>query len=111
MSTQEPFFSYSSEDDETMIRYAAQDALRKQAIGLKLNYKEAGFVICRHIIEQASKGKSIRQIINSSKKLLQSNDVMIGVPEIMQKLIVSVRFNDGKKRQVVVENPIRSGEE
>ncbi len=108
MSRQEPFFSYSSEDDEVMIRYAAQDALKKQAMGLKLNYKEAGIVICLHIIEQASKGRSIRQIIDSSKKLLQANDVMIGVPEIMQTLIVNVRFKDGKKRHVVVENPIKS---
>lgn len=110
MSIHEPFFSYSSEDDETMIRYAAQDALKKQAMGLKLNYKEAGLVICWHIIVQASKGKSIRQIINSSKKLLQANDVMIGVPEIMQMLIVNVRFKDGKKKRVVVENPIKSGD-
>ncbi len=110
MFTQEPFFSYSSEDDEVMIRYAAQDALKKQAMGLKINYKETGLVICWHIIDQASKGRSIRQIINSSKKLLQASDVMIGVPEIMQTLIVNVRFKDGKKRHVVVENPIKSGD-
>ncbi len=110
MSTQEPFFSYSSQDDETMIWHAARAALHKKSMGLKLNYKETGIVICLHIIEQANKGRSIRQIINSSKKLLQASNVMIGVPEIMQKLVVNVRFKDGKKRQVVVENPIKSGD-
>lgn len=110
MSAQQPFFSFSSKDDEIMIQYAAQDALRKKGMGLKLNYKEAALVICWHIIEQARRGKTIRQITNSSKKILRENDVMIGVPEIMQKLVVNVRFKDDKNRQVIVENPIRSGE-
>ena len=107
---QQPFFSFSSKDDEIMIQYAAQDALRKKGMGLKLNYKEAGIVICWHIIEQAGKGKPIEHIIDSSRKLLRASDVMIGVPEIMQKLVVNVQFKDGKNRQVVVENPIKSGE-
>jgi len=110
MSMHEPFFSFSSKDDEVMIQYATQDALRKKSFGAKLNYKEAGIVICWHIIEQARKGKTIKQITDSSRKLLQADDVMIGVPEIMQKLVVNVQFKDGKTRQVVVENPIESGE-
>jgi urease subunit gamma len=110
MSVHEPFFTFSSKDDEVMIRYAAQDVLRKRYFGAKLNYKEAGIVICSHIIQQASKGKTVKQVVGSSKKLLKANDVMFGVPEIMEKLVVNVRFKDGKSRQVVVENPIKPEE-
>ena len=53
MSTHEPFFTFFSKDDEVMIQFAAQDALRKKYLGAKLNYKEAGIVICWHIIERA----------------------------------------------------------
>ncbi len=111
MSAQQPFFSYSSDDDETVIRCAAQDPLRKKAMGIKLNYKEAGLVICLNIIQQAKEGRSIRQIIDSSKKILWASDVMIGVPEIMERLVVSVRFKDGKMRKVAVKNPIESNGE
>ena len=110
MSAQEPFFSFSSKEDEIMIRYAAKDALRKKSFGAKLNYKEVGIVICWHVIEQARQGKTIRRIIDSSRKILTADDVMIGVPEIMRRLVVNVRFKDGKNRQVIVENPIESGE-
>lgn len=110
MSVQQPFFSFASKDDETMIKYAAQDALRKKHLGIKLNYKEVGLVICWHIIEQANKGRTLKQVTDSARKLLQSNDVMIGVPEIMQRLVVNVRFKDGKNRQVIVKNPIKPGE-
>lgn len=109
MTSQEPFFSSSSRDDELMIQYAAQDALRKKSLGARLNYKEAGIVICWHVIQQARKGKTIKQIIDSSKKLLTPDGVMFGVPEIMQKIVVDVRFKDGKSREVIVENPIRIG--
>lgn len=55
-------------------------------------------------------GKDIRQIIDSSRKLLTANDVMFGVPEILQKVIVNVKFKDGKRREVVVESPIEPEE-
>ena len=74
-----------------------------------MNYKEAGIVICWHIIKQAGEGKSIKQITDSARKLLRASDVMIGVPEIIQKLVFNVKFKDGKNRQVIVENPIKSG--
>jgi len=110
MSVHEQFFNFSSKDDEIMIQYAAEDLLRKKFFGARLNYKETGIMISWHVIEQARKGKSVRQIIDSSRKLLTANDVMFGVPEILQKVIVNVRFKDGRKRQVVVENPIKPAE-
>lgn len=107
MSVHEPFFTFSRRDDEVMIQYAVLDPLRKKAMGIRLNYKEAGTVICWHIIEEAHKGRTIRQIIDSSRKLLNASDVMIGVPEIMERIVVNVRFKDGNIRQVAVENPVK----
>lgn len=110
MSVHEQFFNFSSKDDEIMIQYAAEDLLRKKALGAKLNYKETGILISWHIIEQVRKGKNVKQIVVSSKKFLTANDVMLGVPEILHKIIVNVHLNDGKKRQIVVENPVESVE-
>ncbi|MFQ5941195.1 MAG: urease subunit gamma [Nitrososphaerales archaeon] len=107
MSLNELFFSSSSKEDDIMIEYAAHDALRKKYFGAKLNYKEVGILICWHVIEQARKGKTVKQIVDSSRKLLKTDDVMYGVPEIMQKLVVNVRFNNNKHRQIIIENPIK----
>lgn len=52
MSTHEPFFTFFSKDDELMVQFATQDALRKKYLGAKLNYKEAGIVICWYTIER-----------------------------------------------------------
>jgi urease gamma subunit len=106
----EQFFICSSKDDENMIQCAAEDLLTKKTLGARLNYKETGIIICWYVIEQARMGKDIRQIIDSSRKLLTADDVMFGVPEILQKVIVNVEFKDGKRREVVVENPVEPEE-
>lgn len=108
MSAQQPFFTFSGEQDEIMIYYAAQNALKKKAMGAKLNFKEAGLVICKHIIEEAAKGKPVRTITRSARRVLQSKDVMLGVPVVMESITVNARFRDGRTRQVVVENPIKA---
>ncbi|MEM2759273.1 MAG: urease subunit gamma [Nitrososphaerales archaeon] len=107
MSLREPFFTFTTKDDELMIQYAASHALWKRTLGAKLNYKEAGLVICSHIIERAREGRSVKEIIDSARKLLKPADVMFGVPEIMNKIVVNVRFRNGKIRRIIVDNPIR----
>lgn len=106
MSVHEQFFNFSSKDDEIMIQYAAEDLLRKKFLGARLNYKETGIMISWHVIQQVRRGKSVRQIIDSSRKLLTANDVMFGVPEILQKVIVNVRFKDGKKDKWLLRIPL-----
>jgi urease gamma subunit len=110
MSAQNPFFTFSCSDDTTMIYYAAQDALRKRRLGARLNFKESGLVICQHIMEEAEKGRSVKEIVSSSRKLLKADEVMPGVPEIMRQLVVNVEFKDGETREVVVKQPIKPEE-
>jgi urease subunit gamma len=94
------------EKDKLLIFTAALLAERRKARGLKLNHPEAVAYISAAILEGARDGRSVADLMSYGATLLTTEDVMVGVPEMIHEVQVEATFPDGTKL-VTVHNPIR----
>ncbi len=88
-----------------MISYAADVALRRRARGLRLNYPEAVAVISSFVLEGARDGRTVVDLMDAGRHVLSRDDVMDGVPEMIDDVQVEATFPDGTKL-VTVHRPI-----
>ena len=92
--------------DRLTIFSAAELARRRRGRGLKLNHPEATALICDEIMEFARDGNSYQNTLERATQVLRREDVMEGVPELVDPIRVEVSFPEGTKL-VFVRNPIR----
>ena len=91
--------------DKLMLFTAALLAERRKAKGLKLNYPEAVALISAEIMEGAREGRSVAEMMTAGTEILTRDDVMEGVPEMVDEVQVEATFPDGTQL-VTVHNPI-----
>jgi urease subunit gamma len=93
------------EQERLLLSYAAELARRRQGRGLKLNYPEAVAVITDHLLEGARDGVSVAELMQTGRSVLGRDEVMDGVPEMLEEVQVEATFPDGTKL-VTVHHPI-----
>ena len=93
------------EKDKLLLFTAALVAERRKARGLKLNYPEAVAYISAAILEGARDGRTVADLMSAGTRLLTSDDVMDGIPELIPDVQVEATFPDGTKL-VTVHQPI-----
>jgi len=94
------------EQDRLLIFVAAEVARRRRARGLKLNHPEALALITAEILEGIRDGRSVSDLMAHGVTILTRDDVMEGVPEMLEEVQVEGTFPDGTKL-VTVHHPIR----
>lgn len=94
------------EIDKLLIVVAADVARRRKERGLKLNHPEAVAYITNEIMEGARDGRSVAELMSFGATILSRDDVMDGIPEMIDDIQVEVTFPDGTKL-VTVHDPIR----
>ena len=93
------------EIDKLYISMSAEVARKRKTRGLKLNYPESVALIADYILEGARDGKSVSELMKSGRHVLNKDDVLPGVPDLVQSVQVEATFDDGTKL-VTVHNPI-----
>lgn len=93
------------EKDKLLIFTAALVAERRKERGLKLNYPEAVAYLCAGILEGARDGRTVAELMSYGTTLLTRDQVMEGVPEMIEEVQVEATFPDGTKL-VTVHSPI-----
>lgn len=93
------------EKDKLLIFTAALLAERRKAKGLKLNYPETVAYLSAAILEGAREGRTVADLMHYGTTLLTREDVMEGIPEMVDEVQVEATFPDGTKL-VTVHNPI-----
>ena len=94
------------EQEKLLIFTAAEVARRRRARGLKLNHPEALAIITAEILEGIRDGRTVSELMASGLDILHREDVMEGVPEMIDEVQVEGTFPDGTKL-VTVHRPIR----
>lgn len=94
------------EQEKLLIVVAADLARRRRTRGLKLNYPESIALIAYEILEGARDGRTVAELMSFGMTILKRDDVMEGVPEMVQEVQVEATFPDGTKL-VTVHHPIR----
>ena len=93
------------EQERLLISYAADLAQRRRQRGLRLNYPEAVAVITSFLLEAARDGRTVSDLMEAGRHVLGRDDVMNGVPEMIEEVQVEATFPDGTKL-VTVHHPI-----
>lgn len=93
------------EKDKLLIFTAALLAERRKEKGLKLNYPEAVAYLSAAILEGAREGRTVADLMHYGTTLLSADEVMEGVPAMIDEVQVEATFPDGTKL-VTVHNPI-----
>ena len=93
------------EKDKLLIFMAAQLASARRARGLKLNYPECVALISAEILEGARDGRTVAELMHAGTRILTRDDVMEGIPEMLDEVQIEATFPDGTKL-VTVHNPI-----
>ncbi|MBO1520563.1 urease subunit gamma [Oceanisphaera pacifica] len=91
--------------DKLLLFTAGLLAERRKAKGLKLNYPESIALISCFIMEGAREGRTVADMMSAGREVLTRDDVMEGVPEMIQDVQVEATFPDGTKL-VTVHHPI-----
>jgi urease gamma subunit len=93
------------EQERLLISYAADVAQRRRDRGLRLNHPEAVAIITSFVLEGARDGRTVAELMSSGRSVLTRDDVMPGVPEMLESVQVEATFPDGTKL-VTVHGPI-----
>jgi urease gamma subunit len=94
------------EIEKLMIFTAAEVARKRRARGLKLNHPEAVALISAELLEGIRDGRSVAELMEFGLTILKREDVMEGVPEMIDEVHIEGTFPDGTKL-VTVHRPIR----
>ena len=93
------------EKDKLLIFLAAQLAERRLNRGLKLNYPETVAFLSFQVLEGARDGKSVSELMSEGTNWLSREQVMEGIPEMVDEVQIEAIFTDGTKL-VTIHNPI-----
>ncbi len=93
------------ERDKLLLSYAAELAWRRRERGLKLNYPESVAIIASFVLEGARDGRTVAELMQTGREVLTRDDVMEGVPEMIEAVQIEATFPDGTKL-VTVHEPI-----
>jgi urease subunit gamma len=96
------------ERERLTIFMAAELARRRRERGVVLNHPESVALISDWACERAREGLSVAEIRSEAQTLLTREDVMEGVPEMIDMVQVEPTFPDGTKL-VTIHDPIRFG--
>ena len=94
------------EQEKLLIFTAAELARRRRTRGLKLNHPEALALITAEVLEGIRDGRSVSELMAWGITILARDDVMEGVPEMLDEVQVEGTFPDGTKL-VTIHHPIR----
>ena len=94
------------EQEKLLVFTAAEVARRRRARGLKLNHPEAVALITAETLEGIRDGRTVSELMESGGAILRRDDVMEGVPEMIDEIQVEGTFPDGTKL-VTIHRPIR----
>ncbi|EZH65474.1 urease subunit gamma [Bacillaceae bacterium JMAK1] len=92
--------------DKLLLFVAGELALKRKERGVKLNYPESIAIISNFILEGARDGKTVAQLMSEGKHVITAEEVMEGVPEMIENVQVEATFPDGVKL-VTVHEPIQ----
>lgn len=87
-----------------MIHVAADVAEKRRGRGVQLNYPEVMALLIVHVLEGARDGRTVAELMSSGRKLLSREEVMEGVPEMIEIVQVEATFPDGTKL-VTIHDP------
>jgi urease gamma subunit len=94
------------EQERLLITLAADVAQRRRDRGLRLNHPETVAILTSFVLEGARDGRTVAELMTAGRDVLGRDDVLPGVPELIESVQVEATFPDGTKL-VTLHGPVR----
>jgi urease gamma subunit len=96
-----------SEQEKLLLSVAGMVARERRARGVRLNHPEAVALLSCWVLEAARDGdRTVEQLMQAGREVLGRDEVMEGVPELVDEVQVEATFPDGRKL-VTLHQPIQ----
>jgi urease gamma subunit len=96
-----------SEQEKLLLAVAGMVAGERRARGVKLNEPEAVAILSCWVLEAARDGdRTVEQLMQAGREVLGRDEVMEGVPELVDEVQIEATFPDGRKL-VTLHQPIQ----
>jgi urease gamma subunit len=96
-----------SETEKLLLSVAGMVARERRARGVRLNEPEAVALLSCWVLEAARDGdRTVEQLMQDGREVLGRNEVMDGVPELVDEVQIEATFPDGRKL-VTLHEPIQ----
>jgi urease gamma subunit len=96
-----------SEQEKLLLVVAGMVARERRARGVKLNHPEAVALLSCWVLEAARDGdRTVEELMQAGRDVLAREDVMAGVPELVDEVQIEATFPDGRKL-VTLHQPIQ----
>ena len=96
-----------SEQEKLLLSVAGMVARERRARGVKLNEPEAVALLSCWVLEAARDGdRTVEVLMQAGREVLRREDVMEGVPELVDEVQIEATFPDGRKL-VTLHQPIQ----
>ena len=90
-----------------MLAVAGMVARERRARGVRLNEPEAVALLSCWVLEAARDGdRTVEELMQAGREVLGRDDVMEGVPELVDEVQIEATFPDGRKL-VTLHQPIQ----
>jgi urease gamma subunit len=99
-------FEYADESDEQIFFDSLELIKEKLAKNLRINTNESLALYCGYVVDQLRACRSIDSIENNAAKILESDNVMIGVPETLRTISFEVILDNLPKKKIFFIEPI-----
>lgn len=95
-----------ADQEKLLLSMAGMVAMQRRGRGVLLNYPEATALLSCWVIERARDGDAtVEQLMADGRSVLARDEVMEGVPELLDEVQVEATFPDGRKL-VTIHDPI-----
>jgi urease gamma subunit len=95
-----------ADQDKLLLAMAGLLARERRARGVKLNHPEAIALLSCWVIERARDGDtSVQDLMHEGRTVLARDELMEGVPEMLEEVAVEATFPDGRKL-VTLHRPV-----
>jgi urease subunit gamma len=93
------------EQERLMVSLAGMVARDRRERGLRLNHPETVALLTSFVLEGAREGRNVADLMDAGRRVLTRDDVMDGVPEMVDEVQVEATFPDGTKL-VTLHHPV-----
>jgi len=94
-----------ADTEKLLLAVAGMVARDRLDRGVKLNYPESVALLATWVIERAREGRSVADLMDAGRSVLNRDQVMDGVAEMLPDVQVEATFPDGRKL-VTIHQPI-----
>lgn len=94
-----------AETEKLLLSVAGMVARDRRERGIALNHPETVALLSCWVMERAREGMSVEQLMSAGRSVLTRDEVMEGVPELVDEVQVEATFPDGRKL-VTIHQPV-----